>query len=81
MLLTNILIWIDYKNKWVKKMKTDFERERELQMLRDIVNNKTKAIDLIYKIRNKLNYYSVGEECFNDITNDLDKLEKIISEN
>ena len=62
-------------------MKTDLERERELQMLRDIVNNKTKAIDLIYEIRNKLNYYSVGEECFNDITNDLDKLEKIISEN
>jgi hypothetical protein len=50
-------------------------------MLRDIVNNKTKAIDLLYEIRNKLNYYSVGEECFNDIANDLDKLEKIISEN
>ena len=62
-------------------MKTDFERERELQMLRDMVNNKTEAIDLIYEIRNKLNYYSVGEECFNDIAKDLDKLEKIISEN
>jgi hypothetical protein len=64
-----------------KEMKTDFERERELQIIRDMVNNKTKAIDLLYEIRDKLNYYSVGEECFNDIANDLDKLEKIISEN
>ena len=62
-------------------MKTDFERERELQIIRDMVNNKTKAIGLLYEIRNKLDYYSVGEECLNDITKDLDKLEKIISEN
>jgi hypothetical protein len=64
-----------------KKMKTDFERERELQMIRDVIDNKTKAICLIYEIRDKLNYYSVGKECFNDIAKDLDKLEKIISEN
>ena len=64
-----------------KEMRTDLERERELQMIRDMVNNKTKAINLLYEIRDKLNYYSVGEECFNYIANDLDKLEKIISEN
>ena len=63
-----------------KEMKTDFERERELQMIRGMVNNKTKAMDLLCEIRDKLNYYSVGEECFNDIAKDLDKLEKIISE-
>lgn len=57
-------------------MKTDFERERELQIIRDMANNKIKAINLLYEIRKK-----VGEECFTDIVKDLDKLEKIISEN